>query len=639
MLVGLLLRHYKTYENAHFIPLSDSIDHKLNIFIGNNGVGKSSVLEALDSFFNGKYWNVNKNGAKKDSYISPVFLINKKEVKKNSQYFEVLSEYFWSVTADESSFTSKKQLTAGFFPLRDKLLERYSKEEYYFLTVGISYERQADIYIPFFYNHFGEKLTQKELILIKNEILYLYNYVYIPIESSIKNVLAIEATEAQALMGRVITDEIDKILTEKVFTSGSGHRVNKSVLDVINSRLDEFMVNINQRMQYLGENYSYNKEGKVKKNLTASDIRDIVIKEYFSIRTLKKENKEINDLSSGEKRIALIDLAYTFLSVDENKDSNIILAIDEPEASMHASLCFDQFKRLSELSNTYNRQVIATTHWYGLLPMCQKGTLHHINNINSSPTIKSFLLSNILEQRRTFPDDVELKSIFDLVSSILSIMKKSESNWLICEGSDDAMYLKYLIGDKVNNLTILPVGGCANVIKIYSYLFTPISEKIEKGLINGRVFCLIDTDDQQPSLTLPSESGKELLIRRLQRHENNVSLSRVGKIGVYSKTEIEDCLGNDCFYDAVSHVIEELAPNNIKEIYSNFKFSNESLYSNINYDDSCIKPINMEGHENKKDLINYIQKPEIKFEIAKKYIENDEHDLEWINEILNAFNK
>lgn len=118
MLVGLLLRHYKTYENAHFIPLSDSIDHKLNIFIGNNGVGKSSVLEALDSFFNGKYWNVNKNGAKKDSYISPVFLINKKEVKKNSQYFEVLSEYFWSVTADESSFTSKKQLTAGFFPFK-----------------------------------------------------------------------------------------------------------------------------------------------------------------------------------------------------------------------------------------------------------------------------------------------------------------------------------------------------------------------------------------------------------------------------------------------------------------------------------------------------------------------------------------
>ncbi len=108
MLVGLLLRHYKTYANSHFIPLSDSLDNKLNIFIGSNGVGKSSVLEALDSFFNNNSWNVNKNSNKKDSYVCPIFLINKNEIKGSNEHFELLSEYFWEVAPEDSSFNSRK---------------------------------------------------------------------------------------------------------------------------------------------------------------------------------------------------------------------------------------------------------------------------------------------------------------------------------------------------------------------------------------------------------------------------------------------------------------------------------------------------------------------------------------------------
>ena len=45
-------------KNLNFIPLCNSVEEKLSIFIGDNGVGKSSILESLDTFFNGRNWNV-----------------------------------------------------------------------------------------------------------------------------------------------------------------------------------------------------------------------------------------------------------------------------------------------------------------------------------------------------------------------------------------------------------------------------------------------------------------------------------------------------------------------------------------------------------------------------------------------------
>ncbi|WP_220733585.1 AAA family ATPase, partial [Shewanella morhuae] len=124
MLVGIFLRHYKIYENAYFIPLTESFEDSFNVFIGNNGVGKSSVLEALDSFFNGKSWNINNNANKNDSYISPIFLINKSDIQSTISLQEI-SNYFWNVSVEERTFNSNKQLTNGFFPLRDKLKLKY----------------------------------------------------------------------------------------------------------------------------------------------------------------------------------------------------------------------------------------------------------------------------------------------------------------------------------------------------------------------------------------------------------------------------------------------------------------------------------------------------------------------------------
>ncbi len=51
MIVGLLCRHYKIYQGLNFIPICNDYENPFTLFIGNNAVGKSSVLEGLNTFF------------------------------------------------------------------------------------------------------------------------------------------------------------------------------------------------------------------------------------------------------------------------------------------------------------------------------------------------------------------------------------------------------------------------------------------------------------------------------------------------------------------------------------------------------------------------------------------------------------
>ena len=118
-------------------------------------------------------------------------------------------------------------------------------------------------------------------------------------------------------------------------------------------------------------------------------------------------------MSSGEKRRTLVDIIYVFLS-NHNIERNLILAIDEPESSLHISKCYDQFRKIQSIALECNQQLFITTHWYGSLPILNKGNLIHIQ---SNQQLSLFEISNYFEERRHHPDDINLKSFFDLAAS------------------------------------------------------------------------------------------------------------------------------------------------------------------------------------------------------------------------------
>ncbi|MFQ1635705.1 AAA family ATPase, partial [Aeromonas veronii] len=81
MLIGCFIRGYKIFPTVTFVPFLSKEKTTLSIFIGDNGVGKSSILEALDLAFNDREWNVNNTAKKSEAFICPVFLIEKRHVR------------------------------------------------------------------------------------------------------------------------------------------------------------------------------------------------------------------------------------------------------------------------------------------------------------------------------------------------------------------------------------------------------------------------------------------------------------------------------------------------------------------------------------------------------------------------------
>lgn len=74
LIVGLLCRHYKIYQGINFIPIGDDYQNPFSLFIGNNAVGKSSVLESLNTFFNNANWNQTKNTKIDEAFMHPYSL-------------------------------------------------------------------------------------------------------------------------------------------------------------------------------------------------------------------------------------------------------------------------------------------------------------------------------------------------------------------------------------------------------------------------------------------------------------------------------------------------------------------------------------------------------------------------------------
>ncbi|WP_394390688.1 AAA family ATPase [Shewanella woodyi] len=102
MIVGLFLKHIKAYKGINFAPIG--LKYKFVSYVGENGVGKSSILEALDSFFNSKPYPINKSALSdsistvgNEPFISPIFVIEKSRVTRQKKEFEKVSLFFWNV--------------------------------------------------------------------------------------------------------------------------------------------------------------------------------------------------------------------------------------------------------------------------------------------------------------------------------------------------------------------------------------------------------------------------------------------------------------------------------------------------------------------------------------------------------------
>ena len=652
MIAGLFVRHYKIYKGANYIPFGVNKIENLNLFIGQNGAGKSSILEAFDTFFNNREFIFHTNEKKSEAFVCPLFLIEKSELTKFSKNVQlaipIISEFLSTVSYNQANYKSYQT----FFE-QQKLLKQFSETHYAFLYAFWPESENSEQVFITFDSLIKKKLQEKEefntsselkklLGNFKNDILNYYSYLYIPVETSIDDFLKLESKGMQDLMSEDVKKRIEKTLNEKLPIK-AGRTQKQSILDIVNNDLENFVEQIEKTIQEIDPDYDFQKEYRAKTRLTANHLTDVIVEAFFSKRILKKAGKPIKYLSAGERKKALIDIAFSFLTQDlDKKDKKIILAIDEPESSLHISMCYDQFERLDKLANEYNTQSLITSHWYGSLPIIDKGNLFYVDSISTdTPQIMEFSFKNYFEENGSHPNDVQFKSFFDLSSAIISSLRMQETNWLIVESEEDKNYiLKHITINK--KLKILPVGGCAIVKLLYSYLHTPISQNSEKSNFLGKVYCLIDTDFQGVGTKdLPDDLKNGLLkLRRLQVLENKeITLHKI-QTDIKYPTEIEEALIPLPFYNAVKSVVDSSDDLQVKQAFSKFDFDVDSVNSFIKGDHSIIYSNGSSTGNpriDKEIITEFIDKN--KKAICDNYCEQEITDKpNWVNKIEAFFN-
>ena len=566
MIVGLFLRYFKTYDGINYIPISDK--ENFCSLVGANGIGKSSVLEALDCFFNNKAWNYNsivkKSGLKTTRpHIVPVFLLGKDEgtLLDHKDKLEIVDSYVKSVGKADASNSSIMKAMDEFLAHREKLIKYINIDEYYLFPLGLDCENNVSFSVfnskKLAYNlKVSDEDSEKKgglendefksLLPIVTSLKSTIDYIYIPREIDPETFTKLETNEIQALMGETLNEVLRR-------------EVPDSKVREINTSLNSFIDKISEELDV----YSYRSPGSRQQNLKKADLYQLIIEAFFSIRKLHKKLGsnwlEISQLSSGEKQKAIIDVAHSLLKNHRDNTNNLILAIDEPESSLHMSSCFDQFDSLHQISKDC-KQVIISTHWYGFFPTIDNGNATIITQADSDHMFDLLNLAGYREEikqsvassKGKLPYDIRLKSTNDLIQSIItSSIGESPYNWLICEGSSEKVYFEKYFKDLKDSkkLRIVPVGGAKEIKRIYYHLATAYEDF--KNEITGKIVLISDTDADLVDYEV--KDYPNLICKRIvgDSKNSNTKLVSIHSNPKSPKTEIEDSLSAKVFKEAL----------------------------------------------------------------------------------------
>jgi predicted ATPase len=637
MIIGIILRNIKTYRGINYIPLTD--EDRFCGLVGDNGIGKSSVLESLDSYFNDKALNLNiatkKSGlVETKPLVVPIFLVPKSDVPGYLQErAETLSSLALSITeADVNS--SNKGHVKRFITHRDAFVQKFDVTNYYLIPIGVTYNGLTTIS---FFNcrklvelHVGldadpailslSDVSMSDFASLQSWLKQSIDYIYIPKEIDSESFTKLETAEIQSLMGETLNQILEA-------------RVTPAVIADINRNLNDFIEKLSSELEV----YSYRTPTDRQQNLRKNDVYNLIIQAFFNIRKLHRKQGDswldINSLSSGEKQKAIIDVAHSLISKHRASGANLIIAVDEPESSLHMSACFDQFDSLYEISRSC-RQLIFSTHWYGFFPTIESGSACVITKKDNEHHFDLINLANHREQvkqlaaqtRGLLPYDIRLKSINDFVQSIItSTMAEEPFSWLICEGSSEKLYLSEYYRDLIaeRRLRIVPVGGAKEIRRLYNHLSVSYEEFRDE--IKGNIILLSDTDAEL--VNYETQAFKRLICRRLVNDpgKRETRLVNINSNPVSPPTEIEDALNGVLFYDTLRQFMSEFDKLNFLESYESSK--SEPAYFSLDL------------RQSERDVIvEFFDTGNNKYVFAKKFCEGIQNELQppgWVQEIRN----
>ena len=497
-LINATIHKYKSIESDQTFSINDDV----TILVGMNESGKTSVVEAIaktnyfqsdDKFkFNTTYDYPRKEKKKMDKTgitpeaITLKFLISEelqnsidKDIGKGVftvQEFTRTTKYnnehtVGNVKIDYSKFVElkTKELNIESKVLNDKLLKvksnddltsliaEYTEEAY---TTGLGtlkkyFENSSwdDPVAQYVYNKYLKPNLPK--------FLYYDEYYALPSKISIEDLQKENLEEDELKTAKALFDLADIDIDELI--NSDEYEDYRAELEATEATISDELFkywNTNNNLDIVFD------IEKVEKTINNNQTR--IIEHILNIRVKNNRSKVSLPLKNRSKGFNwFFSFLVWFKRIQEDKNSNYILLLDEPGLNLHASAQNDLLNFIEDLTSDY--QIIYTTHSPFMIRPSQLDKVRTVVETENGTLISDSIQDK--DPNTLFPLQAALG--YDIAQNLFI----SEKNLLV-EGVSDLMYLQVISNlleqngrTYLNkNITIVPVGGMDKVATFISLL-------------------------------------------------------------------------------------------------------------------------------------------------------------------------
>lgn len=395
------IKNFRSYKGETVIGFDD-----LTVFVGRNDIGKSTILEALDIFFNDGNGvikidktdlNIQASRSGDDQTIISVCFSELPEsiIIDSAVQTTLANEYM--LNSDGLLEVIKKYKNGGKAAVfirakhptnpdcKDLLLKKNTDLKRIVSSKGIECENQSvnAVMREAIWGHYADDLALQdvEIDVSKEDAkkiwdkLSLYMPVYSLFQSDRKN------SDGDSEVQDPLKEAVKQIINDEGL-----QETLASVAGIVEAKLKEVSSRTLEKLREMDPAVASSLNPVIP---TADKLKWVDVFKAVSISG--DEDIPINKRGSGVKRLVLLNFfrAEAERRADEGDNTGIIYAIEEPETSQHSNNQRVLIKALKELAQVANTQILLTTHSPVIVKELDFGNLRLIYEDENGKHIRS----------------------------------------------------------------------------------------------------------------------------------------------------------------------------------------------------------------------------------------------------------
>jgi len=431
-LKGLILENFRSYRNRIYID----IEEDLTAFVGQNDVGKSTILEALEIFFNNKTVkidsaDINIHSENSEVTIGCIFY-DLPTIDDNESFFVdhyLLNEdgflEIHKVFGLGGSRSSEKVYIHANHPsvdgANDLLSLSISELRRRLDDLGIDTEvnrRDTQAIRKCIWDHFSDNLElQPRRILVRDDI-------WEKIKSELPIYALFQADRSSNDGDNEVQDPMKVAIKQAILNAQSEIREIQEKVKLYAQKVAE------RTVQKLSE-----MDRRLANNLKVEFKSEPKWDTLFKLSLVDEDKIPINKRGSGVRRLILLNFFRAEAerrNEEEGPQRGIIYAIEEPETSQHPNNQEKIITALKELSKADKCQVLLTTHVPALAGLLPTNSLRLVDiNEQGEKVIKS-------------KNETVYREIADRLGILPNYLDTQNLKVIVCvEGPTDVEFIKH----------------------------------------------------------------------------------------------------------------------------------------------------------------------------------------------------